>query len=630
MSRLWNLRVAATSVAVALLLPACATAQAGLSVTQAPVASAAARQGSFVQRVAPFPVTLPDGTPIAQPFLGGLDVPRPQLVDIDADGDLDLFVQERSGELSFFEREGDGWTWRTDAYEGLDIGEWYRFVDLDADGDMDLMGELRNSYVRAWRNDGTRSAPRFVAVTDTLRDADGVALFADRQNILNLVDIDCNGRLDLFVGRVTGTVNRFEAEPGLGANGLARFRFVSERWEDIEITGPIPGAGPPNGIPNGSRHGANTMAFGDIDGDGDADLFWGDFFEQGVLLISNEGGCPHFSLRGTPQQFPVGDPLLTTGYNAPAPGDLNGDGLLDLVLGVIGGAFGPARSAVDNLYLIEQSTPGTFRTATSRLLPMVDVGTEAVPGLGDLDGDGDLDLLVGNKINPLDDGSATVTWFENVGSSLAPSFHDRGPLALVAEFHAAPVITDLDGDGVPDLVMGTWRDRIAWWRNGGSTAAPEWVLADSGLVTITRGSNAVPTVGDLDGDGDLDLVVGESSGAINLYRNVGTRTAPAFELVSDTFLGIDVGRRSAPTLVDLDGDGRLDLLIGSEDGELQFWRRVGGMEELLFERDADFVVTSDAYAAPAVGDLDGDGDLDLIVGAVSGGLRYFEGAAGDQ
>jgi uncharacterized protein (DUF2141 family) len=192
------------------------------------------------------------------------------------------------------------------------------------------------------------------------------------------------------------------------------------------------------------------------------------------------------------------------------------------------------------------------------------------------------------------------------------------------------VITDLDGDGVPDLVMGTWRDRIAWWRNLGSVAAPEWVLADSGLVTITRGSNAVPTVGDLDGDGDLDLVVGESSGAINLYRNVGTRTAPAFELVSDTFLGIDVGRRSAPTLVDLDGDGRLDLLIGSEDGELQFWRRVGGMEELHFERDTDFLVTSDAYAAPAVGDLDGDGDLDLIVGAVSGGLRYFEGTAGDQ
>ena len=76
---------------------------------------------------------------------------------------------------------------------GVGEGEWYRLVDLDGDGDMDLLGELRHSYVRAWRNDGTRTAPRLVAIGDTLRDATGAPIFADRQNILNLTDIDCNG-----------------------------------------------------------------------------------------------------------------------------------------------------------------------------------------------------------------------------------------------------------------------------------------------------------------------------------------------------------------------------------------------------------------------------------------------------
>src|SRR5690606_10643895 len=133
--------------------------------------------------------------------LGGFDVPRPQLVDIDGDGDLDLFLQERSGELVFFEREGDRWTWRTDQFQDLDVGEWFRFVDLDGDGLWDLLGETRYSHVRAWRNTGTRSEPRLVLAADSLRDADGRAIFADRQNILNLADIDCNGRLDLFIGR---------------------------------------------------------------------------------------------------------------------------------------------------------------------------------------------------------------------------------------------------------------------------------------------------------------------------------------------------------------------------------------------------------------------------------------------
>jgi hypothetical protein len=585
---------------------------------------------AFKARVAPFPVTDSSGTAYPQPFLGGYDVPRPQLLDIDGDGDLDLFVQERSGELTYFERESGRWTWRVDRFHDLDVGEWYRFVDLDGDGDWDLLGESRFSYIRAWRNVGSAKEPRFEMAADSLRGADGQPIFADRQNILNIADIDCNGRLDLFLGRVTGTIDRFEAEPGLGSDGLPRFRLLTQRWEGIEILGPVPGAdqngpgGSESGIPNGSRHGANTMAFGDADGDGDLDLYWGDFFEQGILLIRNDGGCPHFSLRGTPTRFPAENPLLTTGYNAPAPGDFDGDGDLDLILGVIGGAFSPARSGVDNLYLVEQHAPGQYRVVTSRVIPTVDVGSESVPTLADIDGDGDLDLLVGNKIDPADNRTSTITWFENTGSGTAPAFRDRGPLDVRGEFHLVPAVADLDGDGLLDLLLGNWRDRLQWWRNSGSATAPAWTLADSALVTITRGSNTAPALADLDGDGDLDLVIGEASGQLNLFRNIGTRTAPAFELVSDEFQRIDVGRRSVPLLADFDGDGKADLLLGSEDGTLQLWRNVTTGAEILFEPVAGFTLNSDAYSTPTAGDLDGDGDLDLVVGTVSGGLRYLE------
>lgn len=597
------------------VLPACAHAQAGPASSPVPAAVP-----TFTRQLAPFPVHDSTGRSIAEAFLGGLDVPRPQLLDIDGNGRLDLFVQERSGEVMRFERDGDRWAWRTDRFADADVGEWYRFVDLDGDGDWDLLGESRFSYVKAWQNTGTATEPRFAVWADSLRDNEGRPLFADRQNILNLIDIDCNNRLDLFIGKVEGVVDRYEVVDA-GPDGLPRFALVAHRWEGIEIIG-----GTPSGPSRPSLHGANTMTFGDVDGDGDADLLWGDFFEPGLLLIRNDGtSCQTPALGGTPIPFPRNAPIANSGYNAPSLADADGDGDLDLVMGVIGGAFGPRTSSTDNLYLLEQVASEEFATRTTRLIPMIDVGSESAPALADLDGDGDLDLLVGSKIHPVSDGSA-ISWFENTGSTTAPAFHDRGELVERFEYQSTPAVGDLDGDGLLDLVIGSWRDRVQWWKHTGSRSAPAWTLADSALVTITRGSNTTPTLGDLDGDGDLDLVIGEASGQLNLYRNTGTRVAPAFELVSDGFQGIDVGRRSAPLLVDVDGDGRLDLLIGSEDGVIHLWRHVGNGAEIRFEQVQGFAVATDAYAAPAAGDLDGDGVLDLVVGVVSGGLRYFRGA----
>lgn len=603
---------------------------------EAPDAAPALRDTAprFERRVDPFPVLDANGGPSLQPFLGGFDVPRPQLVDIDGDGDLDLFVQEQSNALMFFENVNGTLTWRSDRWYDLPIGEWYRFADLDGDGRIDLLSESPVSYIRAWRNVGTRADAQFRIAVDSLADSDGKPIPADRQNILNIVDIDCNGRLDLFIGRVAGTVDRFEALPGTERDGVPRFVLHTEQFEGIIVTGPIPGSpgaepsGPAHapGLEHGSqRHGANTLAFGDIDGDGDQDLFWGDYFEAGVLLMENRAQqCVEPNLRGEHVGFPRGAPVRTSGYNAPTLGDLDGNGLLDLVIGVIGGAYTPRTTAVDNLLFVAQESRGTFSVRTRRLINTIDVGSESMPALVDLDGDGDLDLLVGNKIAPDTDATGTITWFENVGSAAAPSFRERGLLPLRGDFHYAPTMADLDGDGRAELVTGTWRDVVQVWRNTGSTTAPQWTLADSALITLTRGSNTAPAFADLDGDGDLDLLVGEGSGQLNLYRNVGTRTAPRFELVSDTFLDIDVGRRSAPLFVDLRGDGKPDLFLGSEDGGVQHWRNVSVGADIRFERVADLDVRTGLFSAPAAGDLDGDGDLDLIVGTAAGGLRYFE------
>jgi hypothetical protein len=596
----------------------------------------AALPWKFTARVAGIPVSDSAGRPMTAPFLGGFDVPRPQLVDITGDGKLDLFVQERSGELMFFERVGDEWVWRTDRFQDLDIGEWYRFVDIDADGRVDLFSEMPAGYIRVWHNEGTKTSPKMVALGDTVRDVDGRVIAADRQNVLTAVDIDCNRKLDLFVGRVQGIVDRYEQE-GHSPDGSPRFRLAEEMWQGIEVLGPEGGGSLmrvdttlTEGDTHAGRaeralfHGANTLTFADIDGKGTLDLFWGDFFEEGLLRFENVGSCAQPDLTGKPARFPREKPVLTSGYNASTFGDIDGDGLADMVLGAIGGAFGPSKTSIENFVHARQAPKGSWTVTTNRLIRTIDVGSEAAPALADVTGDGLLDLIVGSKIATDDQTTGTVSWFQNVGTATQPAFRERGMLPIRGQFSYSPAVVDLDGDALPDIVVGTWTDRVQWYRNTGTRSSPSWTLADSTLVTITRGSNTAPAFGDLDGDGLVDVLIGESSGTLNLYRNVGTRTAPTFQLVSDHFQDIKVSRRSAPALVDVDGDARLDILLGSGDGELQLWRGTGAGREIRFERDSTFTVKSHTIANPAAGDLHRAGRLDLLVGTAGGGLRWFE------
>lgn len=588
--------------------------------------------------VSPFSVIGAHGTPLAHPFLGGLNVPRPQLVDIDGDEDADLFVQEYTGEVMFFENVGDGsYVWHTDAYRDLPVGEWYRFADVDRDGDFDLLAEQPYSYIQYFRNVGSETEPRFVQAVDTLRDVEGEPIFSDRQNIPNVTDIDCDGQVDLFLGRLDGTITRYEAVENAEE---PVFRLVTERFEDIEIVAQfgqpgnanpvmpnIPGGLPDDGpsplepLPNdGTRHGANTMTFADADKDGDMDLFWGDFFEASLLFIENTGSCETPVLRSEPQPFPPRDPVVSSGYNAPTFGDVDTDGDLDLMVGVLGGAFNPNRTAHANLYFYEQREADEFRLRTRRFLDQIDLGSESFPELGDLDGDGDLDLLLANKISSEDSETSVLVRYENSPEG----FVVRDSLELLPSYHYAPALADLDADGDLDMLLGTWNDGLALYWNEGSASSFEPVLAEEHFLELTRGSHTTPALVDIDGDEDLDLFVGETSGTINFYRNTGSAKEPTFELVSDEFEGIDIGRRSVPLFTDIDGDGDQDLLIGSESEGLVFFENTGSVSAPSFSRRGSLPVDVPPLATPALGNLHASDRPELLVGGLGGGLFYFE------
>jgi len=574
----------------------------------------------FERVVSPFPVVAPDGREYALPFVGGMDVPRPQFVDIDGDGDLDLFVQEYSSQLWHFENVGSAkaprYEWRTNNYQGINIGEWYRFVDIDQDGLFDLICEKPYSNIHFYKNVGTRTAATFQYV-DVLRDSSDEPIFMDRQNIPWLVDLDCDKHLDLFVGRVEGTLARFESV----APGSTRFDFITENFEGIEIVGRVG-----NGSRPTTRHGANAISFADFDADGDQDLFWGDFFEPGVLLIENIGGtCSSPSFDVDPVMLPWASSILTSGYNAPMPMDIDGDGDLDFVMGVLGGAFNPVGTSADNLYFWERTATNAFELRSKRYLDVIDLGSETVPTFGDIDGDGDLDMLVGNKIDPVKGDSGRLTTFINEGTAKTPRFRQTTSVDMNAAYHLAPTLGDLDGDGDLDMLLGTWNQDVLFYRNEGTKAVPSWVQDPQRTIAPPRASNVIPTLADIDGDGDLDLFLGTSNGVVIFYRNTGSRTNARFELVTERLDDVKAVRRSAPVLFDIDGDGLLDIVLGQEASPTLTFRNTGTKVNPKFAPYDGFALDLPHVSVPRFVDLDGDGKIDVVSGSVSGGLVFLRG-----
>lgn len=277
-------------------------------------------------------------------------------------------------------------------------------------------------------------------------------------------------------------------------------------------------------------------------------------------------------------------------------------------------------------------------TGASSPVNGIDVGTYTTPTFGDVDGDGDLDLVVGET-------NGQMFYFENTGTTTSPIFTQRTGAAnpfngIDVGSYSAPAFGDLDGDGDLDLVSGAQPGTLLYYRNTGTTSSPAFT-AQTGAANPFNGADvgnfSIPTFGDIDGDGDLDLVSGDTIGKIHYFRNTGTSTSPAFAeqtLAANPFNGFDVGAAGSTTsLGDVDRDGDLDLVVGESSGVQFYFKNNGTSTSPAFSQQTGtanpfngFDVGS--FSAPALGDLNGDGGLDLVSGNSFGSLNYYRSGPG--
>ena len=194
--------------------------------------------------------------------------------------------------------------------------------------------------------------------------------------------------------------------------------------------------------------------------------------------------------------------------------------------------------------------------ATANPFNGVDVGFDSAPAFGDLDGDGDLDMVSGMWLGEL-------KYFKNTGTASAPVYVEQtgaaNPLSgLDVGNGSVPGLVDIDGDGDLDAVSTENDGNVNYFKNTGTASAPvfaEQAGAASPFNGIVPTNFTTPAFGDIDGDGDKDMLLGTHGGTVLYYKNTRTATAPAFTQqggASNPFGSIDVGSYSSPALGDVD------------------------------------------------------------------------------
>ncbi len=494
-------------------------------------------------------------------------------------------------------------------------------IDLNQDGLMDLfLFDRAGDRPIFLLNTGTADQPLY----SPTRAYDNVHPFPLLHGWALLRDYNCDGKADIFA-YTSGAFAVYRNTSD--ASGLS-FTLMDDQVGSNYV---------PTNSPNLYITDVDLPGIADIDGDGDMDILtfsiWGNFLEYHKnLSMELYGTCDSLvyevrsrcwgefqeSVDGSsivlnaPCPDNVANPEFTLGDDgsirpndtdrahsgsAILPLDLDGDGDMDLILGDL---LFPHITA-----LINGGTVGhAHMVSKDSLFPSYNQSVNMEQFLGsfyiDIDGDGLRDLVVAPNSASAAENAHGIWFYKNIGTDAAPVFQFQrdnlfqGDMLDFGE-GARPVLFDHNGDGLMDLVVAnegyfqpgaTYQGRLALLENIGTATAPAFnlVTTDYGqLAGQGFGPGVHPAFGDVNGDGKQDMILGDLAGNLHLFLNTSSGPVAQFQLsqpliTNDGGTVIDVGANATPQLFDLDDDGLLDLIVGERNGNLNYYRNAGTAE----------------------------------------------------
>lgn len=626
-------------------------------------------------------------------WAGGLNFIQPSVIDLDQDGRKDLVTFDRTGDkIRTFIRKGAPGTidFHYDpSYEQKfpEIYSWMLLADYNCDGKEDIFCySSAGAGFDVYKNISSPSTGlQFEKVVTQQKSAyfpnaspstacgpvKRCNLYVSSVDVPALSDIDNDGDLDVITfDLLNGShmlYHKNMSKELFNSCDSLNFQIANNCWgyaseNTLNNTYTLFDTCKNDGIidpefthnlenPPTTRHSGSCELCIDLDADGDKEFIVGDISFSNLTMLTN-GGSPtkaSFVKKDTtfPSQtggtVPVDMTVFPCGYYL----DVDGDGIRDLI--VSPNAPNASENFNSVLYYKNNGTDNSpiFQLKQGNLLQdqMIDVGEGAYPVLFDYNNDGLIDMFIGNYgyFNRME-FEHKVALFKNTGTANKPKFElvtrDYANLSTSGLTNLAPAFGDLDGDGDPDLIIGDYSGNIHYFRNVASAGTePNFVLTQVKLKStnnriIDVGDFAVPQLVDMDKDGKVDLIIGGRNGKLAYYHNTGVGTVtPQFDSTSLFFGEVNVSHigysltYAHPFL--FTDKGITKLLVGSQDGYLHLYDNIDGNLNGKFNLvDSTYLkIKQGTRSAPALADLNNDGYLDLVIGNYEGGVSFYMGAS---
>jgi hypothetical protein len=532
-------------------------------------------------------------------------------MDLNNDNQKDLIVFDGIGNKVFtYLWLNNSWVYAPQ-YEKLfpSISQWLKLMDYNCDGKEDIFTASGPAYTMNPGEFVTSSGIRYFQNTSSGNNITfkqkGNCISHDYNDFVDCIefvpsdigvidDINNDGKLDIIQSpSLSNYFNYFQNTKADGTNNCdsISFKFNALNWGHFNykvVSHNFNFGLNTDYLFKGGKHVSNSFATFDLDGDGDKDFIFGDGLIPTLICAINgkeltKLGRDSFIVEDTIFPRNTYRPLDLV-WPSPYFKDFDNDGITDMII-TTNEPVAVKNTNHVNLYknmATNNTTAPIFSFVKENFLQdeMIDLGGNSKPVFVDIDNDDDLDIIVATQGNYLSTKNSLdqLYFYKNIGSKTYPvyslvdtNFANIQASTRLPFTNVTPTFGDLNGDGKKDLIFGWFNGYLNYFENTSIGSTFTFAKRDSDYFKINVGTEIAPQLIDLNKDGKLDLVIGKRNGTLAYYENTGTVSQANFSVAPtiDSLGKINVRSRedtygnAAPFIFDLDNDGIFEALVGS-------------------------------------------------------------------